>query len=138
MTDMAIASLDNGTTVSVKYGKIHIHVPAQFKKRIGRKQIVSPDRPESQGPLVTQLVRAFKWRKMLDDGVYSSTRELAKRLNLNESYVAMTIRFTLLAPDIIEAILDGKETSGLSVAALRKISSATWEEQRRELGFATS
>jgi hypothetical protein len=134
MTDEFVTKLETGATVRIKDGIIHVHIPYTFKKRGGRKQIIHPDQPEPQSPLVTQIVRAFKWQKMLDEGKYGSVKELADSIGLDSSYVATTIRFTLLAPDIVEAILDGKEPSGISVTKLRKItSSVVWDEQRERL-----
>ena len=133
MSESHIATLDDGTQVTVINGTLHIFIPANFKKKVGRKRIVSPLNPEPQGPLVTQIVRAFKWQKMLDEGEYSSVSDLARALGLDQSYVATSIRFTLLAPDIIQAILSGNEPSGMSVTKLRKILSLLdWEKQQQE------
>jgi hypothetical protein len=58
-------------------------------------------------PLVKAIVRAFRWREMLEISKYATIAEIAKAEKINESYVGRVLRLTLLAPDIVEAILGG-------------------------------
>jgi len=69
---------------------------------------------------------------MLEGGQYASIRELALALGVDNSYVARLLRLTLLAPDIIEATLEGTEPDGLSLEKLYR-APAEWDEQRRLL-----
>ena len=82
------------------------------------------------------LARAHRWQSKLDYGEFKSLNELARAVNRDASYVARILGLTLLAPDIIEALLDGREPDGLS---LKKLTSKSlpllWEEQRKEFGF---
>ncbi len=122
---------------------ISVHVPMLLKKRAGRKEIIVPDGLDAKAPaeappqdaLVKAVARAHRWQEILDAGEVGSIRELAKRLRVDRSYVARILRLTLLAPDIIETILAGKEPSGLSLARLTKTLPILWDEQRKVFGF---
>jgi len=70
--------------------------------------------------------------------MYASIASLAKRLKVDHAYVSRLLHLTLLAPDVIEAILNGKEPSGLSLARLNKAFPLEWEEQRIALGFESA
>ena len=81
------------------------------------------------------LSRAHCWMEMLDSGRYGSIREMADSLGLCSTYVTRLLRFTLLAPDVIQAILDSKEPDGFSQNKLTGAIPADWEEQRQRWGF---
>ncbi|MFO7899447.1 MAG: hypothetical protein R6V58_10360, partial [Planctomycetota bacterium] len=70
----------------------------------------------AQQPIVIALARARRWQEMLDTGEVGSVTELGDRLDADRSYTARILRLNLLAPDIIEAILAGREPTGLSLA----------------------
>ncbi|NIA06583.1 MAG: hypothetical protein GWP14_02930, partial [Actinobacteria bacterium] len=117
---------------------LDIHIPMEFKKRSGRKEIILPegsDRDESQspGPLAFALAQAFKWQEMLDTGQVDSLDELARQLNVDRSYIGRILKLTALAPDIVEAILNGSEPSSLSLARLRNDFPLRWDDQHRIL-----
>ena len=59
--------------------------------------------------MVKALARAFRWRKVLDTGVHATLEDLARAKGVNASYVSRLLRLTLLAPEIVEAILDGRQ-----------------------------
>lgn len=121
-----------------------IHIPMTFKKRGGRKEIIVPEglsgsgrpsRSPTQEPLVTALARAHHWQELLDSGQYTTITDLAEALKVDRSYVSRMLCLTLLAPDIIEAILRGAEPSGLSYRALVRGFPSLWSEQRQKLNF---
>ncbi len=93
----------------------------------------SQPKSPSQRPLVVALARAFRWQELLETGKVASIAALAKRLKVDRAYVSRISNLTLLAPDIVEAIMDGREPSGLSLARLNKPFPVLWEEQRKEL-----
>ena len=116
-----------------------MHVLMTFRRRGGRKLIVSPDgtvltaaaaRPVIDGTLLKAVARAFRWRKLLDAGVYGSIKEIAAKEKIDPSYVGDVLRLTLLAPDIIEMILDGRQPPALQFESLRKSLPLLWDEQR--------
>ena len=59
------------------------------------------------------VARAFRWRRMLETGQYATVKDLAAAEKINASYVCRVLRLTLLAPDLVEAILDGRQPAGL-------------------------
>ena len=89
---------------------ITIDVPIVFRKRGGRKTVVTPDgspwapRPRVDNAMVKALARAFRWQRMLDDGVCGTIEELAQRERVGSGYVSRVLRLTLLAPDMVEVI----------------------------------
>ncbi len=120
-----------------------IHVPMTFKMRGGRKLVVTPDgvpswaepRTRIDNTMIKALARAFRWRKLLETGVYATVEEIAAAEKINTSYISRILRLTLLAPEIIEMILDGRHPTDLTMAALMKPFPVEWEEQRRVLGI---
>lgn len=63
--------------------------------------------------MLKALARVFRWRKMLDTGVHATLEDLAQATGVNATYVSRVLRLTLLAPEIVEAILDGRQPAGL-------------------------
>jgi hypothetical protein len=122
---------------------IVIDIPMALRHRGGRKEIVLPSGvapvtesaagEESPTALALALARAFRWQEMIESSEAESNSDLARKLKLDQSYVARTIRLTSLAPDLIEAILDDHEPDGLSLRSLRRDLPLSWDEQRREL-----
>jgi len=126
-------------------GTISMHIPISFKKRGGRCYIISPDiippeyLPQKEyAPLLKAIAQAFHWKEMIERGEASSTRDLAGKIKMNESYVARVLRLANLAPDIIEAILNGRQPKALTLADLSKPIPHDWDEQRLQYGFATN
>lgn len=121
---------------------IVIDIPMTFRRRGKRKEIIlppgattaAPPRPPS--PLALAVARALRWQEMIESGEVESISALARRLKLDPSFVARTIRLAALAPDIIEAILDGQEPDGLSLRLLRKDIPLVWKEQREAASFS--
>jgi hypothetical protein len=123
-------------TVSADGETITVHIPLTFRRRGGRKLVVTPDgaewaaRPRVDNAMVKALARAFRWRKHLDEGVYATIEDLARAKGVAPSYVSRVLRLTLLAPDIVEAILDGRQPEGTGLQSLVAGSAVEWERQR--------
>ena len=125
----------DGTTLVVR-------IPMRFQRRGGRKRIVAPDgselapssEPRPDGTLVKALARAWRWQRMLDEGVYATVSEIGDAENISKSYVSRILRLALLAPDLVEEILEGGTDQGLMLEQLERPMPANWEEQRRLLG----
>jgi hypothetical protein len=121
-------------------GTITIRIPMTFRKRGGRKQVVTPDgaprasRPRVDNAMVKALARAFRWRRMLDQGVCATIEELAKRESVNRGYMSRVLRLTLLAPEIVEAVLDGRQPVGMRLEGLLEVFPEDWEAQRAHFG----
>ena len=133
MTDAQI-SLDRRT--------LTIQVPMTFKTRGGRKLVISPDgvpswatpRTRIDNTMVKALARAFRWRKLLETGVYSTVEEISAAENINTSYVSRVLRLTLLAPEIVEMLVDGRQPVDLTLVKLMKPFPVDWKEQMRLFG----
>ena len=133
MTQGVETRLD-GTTLVVRN-------PMRFQRRGSRKRIVAPDgreimptsKPQPDGTLLKAIVRAWRWQRMLDEGLCTSVSEIGDAENISKSYVSRILRLALLAPDIIEAILAGRTDQALVLEKLERRLPASWEEQRRRL-----
>ena len=116
-----------------------VRIPMRFQRRGGRKRIVAPDgselasatRPQPDGTLVKALARAWRWQRMLGDGVCASVSEIGHAENISKSYVSRVLRLTLIAPDIVERILDGRPVPNLP--QLLEPFPVEWETQRQRL-----
>ena len=133
MSRRATASADSQT--------ITVHIPLTFRKRGGRKLVVTPDgaewapRPRVDNAMVKALARAFRWRKMLDEGAYGTIEDLAKAKGIAKTYVSGILRLTLLAPVIVEAILDGRQPAEMQLDDLLAGFPLEWEGQKRGRGL---
>ena len=90
-------------------------------------------KPRPDATLIRALVRAHRWRRLLEERKYRSAAELAEAEGLTRSFVNRLLRLTLLAPDIIEAILDGRHPKVLQLEELTKALPSVWDEQRQRL-----
>jgi hypothetical protein len=112
---------------------VTLHVPFRIVKRGGRKEVqlpygvAHPRNPDSA--LVKALARAFRWKRMLESGEFATIAELAEREGLAPSYMTRVLRLTLLAPDIVEAILDGKQGTEVTLARLMEPFPVEWVRQ---------
>jgi hypothetical protein len=113
-----------------------------FRQRGGRKLIVAPDgsampaappRFNVDNVLVKALARGFRWRKLLERGTHGSVKEIAAKETIDASYVGDVLRLTLLAPDLVEMILNGLKPPALHLELLRKALPLAWDEQRRAI-----
>lgn len=112
---------------------VTLHVPFRVVKRGGRKAIALPDgasaprRPDDA--LVKALARAFRWKQILESDEFATIAELAEREGIAPSYLTRVLRLTLLAPDIVEAILEGKQGPELTLARLMDGFPEEWDRQ---------
>ena len=113
-----------------------VRVPLAIRKqRGGRKLALTPGGMAPRGAsaadttLVKALARAFRWRRMLEAARYGTIDELASAEKINSSYVSRVRRLPLLAPDIVEAILDGRQLEGAALPALMEPLPVEWQQQ---------
>lgn len=116
---------------------IKVRVPMALRKYGSVKRIVAPDggaistqpkQPDST--VVKALARAFRWRKLLENGAYNTIADLAEAEKINPSYVSRVLRLTLLAPDLVEAILSANLDRAVTIDRLMKPFPPDWKEQR--------
>jgi hypothetical protein len=121
---------------------VTVVVPMTVRRRGGRKQIIGPDGvpmrvsgdgvEETRGDpvLVKALARAFRWRRLLEEGRYGSIRELAKAEGVDRNYVGRLLNLTLLAPEVVEAVVEGQSSQTLGLNDLLERGEAGWAVQR--------
>jgi hypothetical protein len=131
---MAKPKLSNdGRTVTVR-------VPISIRRRGGRKLVMAPDGADIvalpvtrhiDNAMVKAIARAFRWRDMLESGEYATIREIAVAEKINETYVGRVLRLTLLAPDIVEGIVNGRQPAELQLDALMSQFPVDWQQQAK-------
>jgi hypothetical protein len=110
----------------------------RFQRRGGRKRIVTPDgtaivpasTPQPDGALLKARARAWRWQRMLQCGEYGTLAEFADAEGIRLSYVCRVARLTLLAPEIVERILDGRTT--VRLGRFLTPFSVEWGRQREQ------
>jgi hypothetical protein len=120
----------DGTTITVR-------IPMTWKRHGGRRVIIAPDGSDAWAPakprpdetLIRALARAHRWKRMLEEARYRSAGELAEAERITRGFVNRLLRLTLLAPDIQEAILDGRQAKGMQFENLTGALPGEWEEQ---------
>jgi hypothetical protein len=124
---------------------VTVSVPLTIRRRGGRKQIIGPDGavapkgecgagvvPVRGDPaLIKALARGFRWRRMLEEGRYASISEMAKAEGVERGYVGSLLRLTLLAPEMVEAIMDGRLVNGMNSVPFAGLLPIEWERQYR-------
>jgi hypothetical protein len=135
MTEPNLAG--DGRTVTVR-------VPISIRRRGGRKLVLAPDGTNVtaapacrhvDSAMIKAIARAFRWREMLESGMYATIAEIANAEKINESYVSRVLRLTLLAPDIVEAILEGRQPSEMTLAEIMQRFPLVWARQRELFRF---
>lgn len=115
---------------------VTLHVPFRVVKRGGRKEMQMPDgamQPRrTDSTLVKALARAFRWKRMLESGEYATIGDLAQSEGIAHSYMTRVLRLTLLAPDILEAILEGKQSPEVTLARVLEQFPSEWSAQERQ------
>jgi hypothetical protein len=119
---------------------ITVRVPIAIRKRGGRKVVLSPSGASGsvalvgRGPdnaMMKALARAFRWREMLEAGTHATITDLARAERIDHSYVGRILRLTLLAPDIVETILNGQHSEALRIETLSHAFPICWNVQRK-------
>jgi hypothetical protein len=124
-------------TLSKDGRSMTVHIPITLRHQGGRKQVVMPAGATPSIPtpsrvdntIVKAIVRAHRWRDMLESGRHATVRDLAKAEAINESYLGRILRLTLLSPAIIEAILEGRQPSTLELDGLLERFPVEWDKQ---------
>ena len=113
---------------------VTLHVPFRVVKRGGRKEMQMPEgatQPRrTDNALVKALARAFRWKRMLESGEFASISELAEREGIAFTYMARLMRLSLLAPEIVDAIMEGRQPESVTLANMMDPFPLYWKEQR--------
>jgi hypothetical protein len=120
-----------------------VRIPLTIRHRPGRKTVITPEPVTDVAPatapihvdpaLVKALARAHRWKRLLENGRYASLGELAAAEKLDRGYLGRIPQLTLLAPDLVEDMLDGRQPAELSLPRLIAALEPSWAEQWRLL-----
>lgn len=116
---------------------VTVRVPLAIRHRPGRKTVVTP-MVDGVAPVTTRadpalmkaLARAFRYQRMLDKGRYASISEMAAAERIERGYLGSLLRLTLLAPDIVKAVLDERPSKELNLKALFQPFPEGWKRQQ--------
>ncbi len=126
---------------------ITIRIPVSFKRRGGRKLVLAPDgtalEPTPAASPATDtmqavMIKAFRWRRRIESGAAASITDLAEQEGVSDTYVIRILTLTCLAPDIVAAILDGRQPRGISLNHMLKKIPESWDEQRALWEFSVA
>ncbi len=120
-------------------------IPMRVKRRGFKKIVIGPSangapsraEPRKDSPLIKAVARAFHWQRLLDTGEVADSVELGRREKLDKTFVNETLRFALLAPEIVEAILASRQPPTLTLQDMRRRVPDDWTEQLRSFGFGS-
>ncbi|SLN77238.1 hypothetical protein [Roseisalinus antarcticus] len=112
---------------------VTVHIPFRIVKRGGRKEMQMPDGPSGHtkmdNTVVKALARAFRWKRMLESGEFTTMAELAEHEGIAFTYMARVLRLSLLSPEVVDAIMSGQHHSHISLAKLMDPFPLNWAEQ---------
>ena len=83
--------------------------------------------------MIKAIARAFRWGDTLESGEYATIREIAAAENIDRTYDGRVLRLSLLAPEIVEAILGGRQLARLQLDDLVRRFPMGWREQRAQI-----
>ncbi|WP_395662949.1 hypothetical protein [Aestuariivirga sp.] len=116
---------------------ITVIVPFAIRRRGGRKIVITPDgkaatpvpRARFDSALLKALARGFRWRRLLEANDFVTIEEIAEAENISASYASRVLPMSLLTPEIVEAVLAGRQPAGLTVARAMQPLPAEWNRQ---------
>jgi hypothetical protein len=130
-------------SVGIEVDTLTIRIPIQLQRRGGRKLIMTPEgvaapapKPRRDETLIRAIVRAYRWRRRIESGKAKSITDLAEQEGVTIAYVCRLLPLTCLAPDLVEAILDGRQPKGLRLAEMLGNGSLDWGKQKANWGFS--
>jgi hypothetical protein len=101
-------------------------VPLSIRRKSNRKLLEPPigatgvlSAPSYDLSLIKTLGKAYYWQRQIDEGVYEHATDLAKKLKLEPGWVAEVLRLTLLAPSLVQAVLEGRHATFAGFARAR-------------------
>jgi hypothetical protein len=116
---------------------LKVFVPLHMHQRGGRKVVIGPIgsggevamRPLIENAMIKALARAYLWRRRIEGGEFASISELATAEGVNQSYACRLLRLTLLAPELVDAVIEGRHPSGMTLKGLMGGFSQNWSMQ---------
>jgi len=141
MSDIRIHKAGAPDVIASSDGRLTLSVPIQIKRRSGRKLVTLPNGETAKArpwdttatPLQLALARGHRWLAMLESGEAKSLRDIAALEGIDNSYVSRMLNLTMLAPDIVAAILDDALSNDIKLFDLAVDPPVLWEEQRERV-----
>jgi hypothetical protein len=90
----------------------------------------APAKPRPDETLIRALARAHRWKRLLEEGRFRSAGEIGEAEGVTRSFVNRLLRLTLLAPDIQEALLEGRQAKAMQLEEVTRKMPSEWDEQR--------
>jgi hypothetical protein len=128
-----------------------VHIPMKLRRRNGQCLVLTEgeavpvsaaqhveDTSGANRTLIEAIAKGYRWQSQLELGEYASLEDLAKDVGVDRTYIGRMLRLTSLAPDIIESVLRGNESNGLSLRKLQMNLPVRWDEQRKILLSAST
>ena len=117
---------------------VTVRVPLTIRRPPGRRTMVFLPFEGAGGRIATKadpalvkaLARAFRYQKLLNEGRYASISDMATGEKIERGYLGTLLRLTLLAPDLVGAILNGRQPEEVTLPRLLEGVPAAWGEQR--------
>ena len=130
--------------VGLEVDTLTIRIQMRLQRRGRRKLIMAPEgaalptaKPQRDETLVKALVRAHRWRRRIESSKANSITDLAEQEGVTDAFVCRLLPLTCLAPDIVEAILDGRQPKGLRLVEMLGNGPVAWAAQRESVGFSS-
>ncbi|NMQ06312.1 hypothetical protein E4Q08_14155 [Candidatus Accumulibacter phosphatis] len=133
--------IQTGDAIQRREPRLTTVIPVHLKRSGGRKVVIpasetpEAEAPEHHEPILNALARAYHWQRLLDEGRMTSGVEIARQEGLNQSSVNELLRLTLLSPQIVRALLAGRQPKMLTLSWLKNHAlPADWEAQLEVFG----
>ncbi len=119
---------------------ITVRVPLKIRRRPGRKTVVTAVPAASANDavptcadptLVKALARAFRYQRLLDEGPHASVSDIAAAERIDRGYLGRILQLTLLAPELVEGVLDGSISPGDGLRSILRAAPLPWDQQRQ-------
>lgn len=115
-------------------GALVLQCDVRFRRLSGAVRLIVPPASSADNAvndaLVKALARARQWYTGIASGEVPSLHALSRSTGLNERYVSRILRCALLAPDIVQVIVDGRQPPHLTLDLLLRGIPGSWKEQR--------
>lgn len=133
--------IQTGDPIQRREPKLTTVIPVRIRRHGGRKVVIpapesrDAEAPEHHEPILNALARAYHWQRLLDEGRMTSGVEIARQEGLNQSSVNELLRLTLLSPQLVRALLAGRQPKTLTLRWLKNHElPGDWEAQRELFG----